>query len=83
MPSKRQRKQWKAARNASVQTFKKRKLEPSSLNSAQLEMNNNTLNKPDTSDTEGEPGTWFGNESDSDSDSDSEDEDILMWINHI
>ena len=58
MPSKRQREQWKVARNASVQSFFKiKKLESSSLNSARLEINNKALNTPGTSDTESEPGT--------------------------
>lgn len=74
MASKRHRNHLKAAREASVASFKKRKLEASSLsNSGQRKIDDNKLNTIDTSntrdssDTEGEPGTWFWNESDSDS----------------
>lgn len=54
--------QLKKARAASVQSFKKRKLEASSLpNSAQL-LNNDKPNTSDTIDTEAEFGAPVGNE---------------------
>lgn len=63
MPSKRQREHWKKARAASVQSFKKRRLEASSLpNSAQLLIEDDKLSKSDTVDTEAEFGALFGNE---------------------
>ena len=75
MPSKRQREQRNAARAASVEFFKKRRLEASSpLNSVQLDTDNDKLSTTDTSDEEVEPGTWFWNESANETDSDSEEE---------
>lgn len=44
------------------------------LNLVQLEIDDNKLSTTDTSDTEGEFGTWFWNESANESDSDSEGE---------
>lgn len=64
MPSKRQREQWKNARRASLQTFKKRKQESCSiLHLAQPQIDDNKLDTSDTSDTEGASRTWFWNES--------------------
>ena len=75
MPSKRQREQRNAARAASVEVFKKRRLEASSpLNSVQLDTDNDKLSTTDTSDEEVESGTWFWNESANETDSDSEEE---------
>ena len=81
MASKRRRNHLKAAREASVASFKKRRFEASSLsNSGQREIDDNKLsttdtsNTSDSSDTEGEPGTWFWNESANKSDSGSEEE---------
>lgn len=63
MPSKRQREHWKKARAASVQSFKKRRLEASSLpNSAQLLIEDDKLSKSNTVDTEAGFGALFGNE---------------------
>ena len=44
------------------------------LNLAQLEIDDNKLSPTDTSDTEGESGTWFWNESANESNSDTEEE---------
>lgn len=63
MPSKRKLEQLKKARAASVQSFKKRKLEASSLpNSAQLLIDDDKPNTSDTIDTEAEFGAPVGNE---------------------
>ena len=77
MPSKRQREQRNAAGAASLEIFKKRRLEPSSLlNSVQLNIDEDKLSTTDTSDNESESaGTWFWNESANETDSDSEEED--------
>ena len=74
MPSKRHRAQRDAARAASVEIFKKRRLEASSLlNSEQLNTDDNKLNTIDTSDDESDSvGTWFWNESANENDSDFE-----------
>ena len=54
---------------------KKRKVETSLvLNSAQLEIDDDKLSTTDRSDTEGESGTWFWNESANESDLNTEDE---------
>ena len=54
---------------------KKRKVEASLvLNSAQLEIDDDKLSMTDTSDTKGESGTWFWNESANESGSDTEEE---------
>ena len=76
MPSKRQRAQRNAARAASVEIFKKRRLEASSLlNSVQLNTDDDKLSTTDTSDNESESAeTWFWNESANETDSDSEEE---------
>ena len=75
MPSKRQRDQWKNARAASLQTFKKRRQDSSSLpNLVQPQLDDDKANTSDTSDTEGESETWFWHESANESDSDSEEE---------
>ncbi len=75
MPSKRRRAQWKSANAASVQSFKKRKSEASSLlNSTQLKVNDTKLSTTDTSDTESNSEVWFWNESANETDSDSEEE---------
>ena len=76
MPIKRRLQHLKAARAASVESFKKRRLEASSLpNSARLQIDNDKLSTGDTSDTDGESGIWFWNESANETNSDSEDED--------
>ena len=76
MPSKRQREHWKAARAASVQSFKKEKVEINqSFNSRQPRAEDNTPITTDTSDTESESGTWFWNECANETDSDSEAEE--------
>lgn len=63
MPSKRKLEQLKKARVASVKSFKKRKLEASSLpNSAQLLIDDYKPNTSDTIDTEAEFGAPVGNE---------------------
>ena len=75
MPSKRRLTQLKSAWAAAVLSSKRRKVEASLfLISAQLEIDDNKLSKTDTSDTEGESGTWFWNESANESDSNSEEE---------
>ena len=72
MPSKRQRDQRNSARAASILTFKKRRLEASRLpKPVQPQPDDNTN---DTSDTEGESGTWYWNESANESCSDTEEE---------
>lgn len=79
MPSKRQLDQWKNSRTASLQTFKKRRQDSSSvpnLVQPNLEDNKaNTSDTSDTSDTEGESGTWFWHESADESESDSDEEE--------
>ena len=76
MPIKRRLQHLKAARAASVESFKKRRLEASSLpNSARLQIDNDKLSTGDTSDTDGESGIWFWNESANETNSDSEDEE--------
>lgn len=78
MPSKRQREQQKAARAASALTFKKRRLEASSiLDLSQLETDDNRLSAADTSNTQGESGTGLGNVSTNGSDLDAEEEGHL------
>ena len=76
MPSKRQRAQRNAARAASIQTFKKRRLEASSpLNSEQLNTDDDKLSTIDTTDNDGDSAeTWYWNESANETDSDSEEE---------
>ena len=76
MPSKRQRAQRNAARVASVEVFKKRRLEASPLlNSEQLNTDDDKLSTIDTSDDESDfAETWFWNESANETDSDSEEE---------
>ena len=76
MPSKRQRAKRNAARAASVEIFKKKRLEASSLlNSVQLNTDDDKLSTTDTSDNESESaGLWFWNESANETDSDSEKE---------
>ena len=72
MPSKRQRDQRNSARAASILTFKKRRLEASRLpKPVQLQSDDDNNN---TSDTEGESGTWYWNESANESCSDTEEE---------
>ena len=72
MPSKRQRDQRNSARAASILTFKKRRLEASRLpKPVQLQSDDDNN---DTSDTEGESGTWYWNESANESCSDTEEE---------
>ena len=75
MPSKRQRAQWKNARAASLQMFKKRRQDSSSVpNLVQPLPDDNEANTSDTTDTEGESETWFWHESANESDSDSGEE---------
>ncbi len=72
MPSKRQRDQRNSARAASILTFKTRRLEASRLSKpVQPQPDDNTN---DTSDTEGQSGTWYWNESANESCSDTEEE---------
>lgn len=72
MPSKRQRNQRNAATADSNLIFKKRRLEASRLpKPVQPQPDDNTN---DTSDTEGESGTWYWNESANESGSDTEEE---------
>ena len=68
MPSKRQRHQWKNARAALLPTFKKTRQESSSLPNL-LQLDDDTANTTDTSDTEGESGSWFWHKSANESDS--------------
>ena len=64
MPSKRRLTQLKSAIAAAVLFLKKRKVEASLvLNLVQLEIDDNKLSITDISDTKGESGTWFWNES--------------------
>ena len=73
MPNKRRREQLKSARAASLEGFKKRRSEANSLpNSAQLRVDDRKLSTADTTDTEGESGTWLWNESANETDSDTE-----------
>lgn len=73
MPNKRRREQLKSARAASLEVFKKRRSEANSLpNSAQLRVDDRKLSTADTTDTEGESGTWLWNESANETDSDTE-----------
>ena len=75
MPTKRRRKRLKSARAASLEVFKKRRSEASPLpNPAQLRVDDHKLSTADTTDTEGESGTWFWNESANETDSDTEEE---------
>lgn len=77
MPIKRRLQHLKAARAASVESFKKRRLEASSLpNSARLQIDNDKLSTGDTSDTDGESGIWFWNENANETNSDFEDKDV-------
>ena len=72
MPSKRQRNQRNAATAASNLIFKKRRLETSRLpKPVQPQLDDNTN---DTSDSEGESGNWYWNESANKSGSDTEEE---------
>ena len=78
MPNKRRREQLKSARAASLEVYKKRRSEANSLpNSAQLRVDDRKLSTStaDTTDTEGESGTWLWNESANETDSDTEDEE--------
>ena len=82
MPSKRQREQLSTARAASVEFFKKRRQEASSVHNLlqQPSVHNDKPNTIDTSpaDTsdEEEIATWFWNESADETDSDEEEEDV-------
>ena len=71
MPSKRRLNQLKSATANAVQACKKRKSEASSVLNANLEIEDDEPNTTDTSDTEGESGTCFWNESANESDSDT------------
>ena len=73
MPSKRRLEQLKSARVTAVQAKKRRRCEVNlAIDPAQLEIDNDKLSTTDTSDTEGESGTWFWNESANEDDSDTE-----------
>ena len=73
MPSKRQHDQWKNARAALLQTFKKRRQDSSLIpNLVQPQLDDDKANTSDTSDTEGESKTMFWHKSANESDSDSE-----------
>lgn len=75
MPSKGQRKQQNAARTASVEFFKKRRLEASFfLTSVQHGTDNNKLSTIDTSNEKVKSGTWFWNKSANKTDSDFEED---------
>ncbi len=75
MVSKRRRDHLKAAREASVASFKKRRSEASSLPTLdQCEIDDNKLSTTNTSDTEDDSQTWFWNESANETDSDLEEE---------
>ena len=75
MVSKRRCDHLKAAREASVTSFKKRRSEASLLSTSdQREIDVNKLSTTNTSNTEGDSGTWFWNENANESDSDSEEE---------
>ncbi len=75
MVSKRRRDYLKAAREASIASFKKRRSEASSFPTLdQCEIDDNKLSTTDTSDTEDDSRTWFWNESANESNSDSEEE---------
>lgn len=76
LPSKRQREQRNAARAASVEVFKKRRLETNTrINSVQPSIDDDKLNIADESEEEANTGTWFWNESTNKTNSDSEEED--------
>ncbi len=76
MVSKRHRDHLKAARDASVTSFKKRRSEAGSLSTSdQREIDDNKLSTTDTSDTERDSGTWSWNER-SDSDSEKKENDV-------
>ena len=84
MPIKRRLQHLKAARAASVESFKKRRLEASSLpNSARLQIDNDKLSTGDTSDTDGESGIWFWNESANETNSDSKKKMRVMLMEMI
>ena len=73
--SKRRRDHLKAAREAAVASFKKRRSEASSLPTLdQCEIDDKKLSTTDTSDTEDNSRTWFWNESVNETDSNSEEE---------
>lgn len=72
MTSKRQRKQRNAARAASNEVFKKRRLVARSFpNLAQSMIDDSKLSTVDTRVTEGELETWFWNESANETNSDT------------
>lgn len=73
MPLKQRLQHLKSTRTASVEFFKKRKIEASSLlNLAVLQINKNKLSTGDSSDMESEFGTWFWNKNANKIDMDSE-----------
>lgn len=75
---KRQRQYLKAARTASIESFKKKKLEASSLpRLAQLQIDDDELSTDDISNTEGKAKIWFWNESTNETDLNSEEENKL------
>ena len=73
MPTKRRREQLKSARAASLEVFKKRRSEASPLsNSTQLRVDDHKLSIADTTDTGGESGICFWDESANETDSEEE-----------
>lgn len=73
MPLKQQFQCLNSARVASIEFFKKKKTKASSLCSlAGLQIDNDKLSTRDSSDTEGEFGTWFWNKNTNDTDLDFE-----------
>ena len=75
MPTKCRRKQFKSARAASLEYFKKRRFEANLLpNSAQFRIDKDKLSTANTTDTEGESVTWFWSKSAYKTNSDTEEE---------
>ena len=76
MTSKRQRAQRNAARAASNEVFKKRRLEARSVPTirSQSKIDDDKLSTIDTTDTEEEEETWFWNESANETNSDTEED---------
>lgn len=77
MRSKRQRKQQNAARAASVEIFKKKRLEINPrISTVQLSIDDDKLSTADGREEEVDTGTWFWNESANERNSDLKEEDI-------
>ena len=75
MPSKRRLEQLKSARAASVQSFKKRKVEASQILTVPETETNDELDTADTSDTESQSEIWYWNDSGVENDIDPEEEE--------